>query len=1163
MKLSQNIGRLFLLLLICLLFLPMQRIRGQTPSGTQPQLVKQVGHNQSLFSEAFSPDGQYVLTGGKDGSVCLWETTSGLEVRRFKTGTSIGGVRSVAFSPDERFVLASISVGDTIPLTLLWETATGREARRLEGMSNPAGFSPDGRFVLTASKSGNKVVRLWDVSSGKEVRQFKGYNPAAFSPDGRFIFAANAFDEPACLWESSTGREVQRFEGHKLRLVSVAFSPDGRFVLTAGSDGSIRLSEMMSGLEVRRFETHTSLAISAFVAFSPDGRFVLGTALGGGKAAQIAQLWETATGREVRQFEGHNGYLTSGAFSPDGRFVLTTGLDNIALLWEISTGHLVQRFGGYTESLSSASISPDGRFVLTGGVGGSAHLWDVSVGGEVRRFEGHIQGVTSVAFSNDGRFVVTGSYDKTARLWETSTGRLVQSFEGHKGEISSVALSPPDGRFILTSSDADNVQLWEVSTKQMVRQFADSVNDFLWLPTTFVPPPFPVAFSPDGRFVLVGSRSADNKTARLWEIATGLETRRFEGHKEGVYSVAFSRDGRHVLTGSWDHTALLWETATEREVQRFEGHTGVVSSVAFSPDGRYVLTGSWDHTARLWEIATGLEVRRFKGHADIVISVTFSPDGHHVLTGSQDGSARLWDASTGNELAELVNFWNAGWAVISPNGRFDVNNLEEIRGLHWIMQDDPLKPLPPETFMRDYYEPQLLPKILSGKAFKPIRQLAELNRVQPGVKILGVERGTSPDIAKVTVEVSAAEGTFRRDGKDVVMKTGVHDLRLYRNGQLVGQWPEAGELTYKSLNTTSEEELNAWRKATEIRLEKKGKATKTFTVRLARREDLKEVDFAAYAFNLDRVKSETARQTYTVPGKLKTIKGRAYVITVGVSGNEDMAWRLTAPAQDAQLIQEMLAKNLEDSRRYKRVVLIPLITVPAVSDFDDEEALKARKRSINPTKENIRAVIDVLAGRKIAPSRLKLLPAELRNELHPVQPEDLVIFSFSSHGVTDANGEFYILPYDLGTGSGGKVTSELLKRSISSQELSLWLSGVDAEQMFMIVDACHSAAAVDVEGFKPGPMGNPGLGQLSYDKKMPILTATQATDSAWAKGYSLLSYALAKEGIGEKQLALAEAMKYAESRVPKLYEEVLGKERKGQVPKLFVFERQQPRSQKY
>ncbi len=68
----------------------------------------------------------------------------------------------------------------------------------------------------------------------------------------------------------------------------------------------------------------------------------------------------------------------------------------------------------------------------------------------------------------------------------------------------------------------------------------------------------------------------------------------------------------------------------------------------------------------------------------------------------------------------------------------------------------------------------------------------------------------------------------------------------------------------------------------------------------------------------------------------------------------------------------------------------------------------------------------------------------------------------------------------------------LLARSVSSDELSLWLRDVDAGVLVLIVNACQSAAAVEGEGFKPGPMGRRGLGQLAYDKGMRVLAATQA-----------------------------------------------------------------------
>jgi WD40 repeat protein len=1111
------------------------------PPPYQPRLVTQLGHSFKIASVAFSLDGRYVLTGSGDKTARLWDVETGREVRKFEGHRET--ISSVAFSPDGRYVLT----GSEDSTARLWDLKTGKEVRKFKGsefMGSSVAFSADGRHVLREGDDhiGHYTALLQDLKTGKEVKRFEGHaqqiSSLASSPNARYVLTGS-WDKTARLWNVETGKEVKRFEGHADRISSVAFSPDGRYVLTGSGDKTARLWDVETGKEVKRFQGHAN-GISS-VAFSPDGRYVLT-----GSEDKTARLWDIETGKEVRKFKGHADWILCVAFSPDGRYVLTGSGDKTARLWDRKTGKEVRRFEGHADRISSVAFSPDDRYVLTGSGDKTARLWDVETGQEVRRFEGHAKVVSSVAFSPDGRYVLTGSEDKTARLWDVETGQEVRRFEGHAKVVSSVAFSP-DGRYVLTGSEDKTARLWDVETGQEVRQF----KGHAWAIKC-------VAFSPKGHYVLTGSYDG---TARLWDVKTGKEVRRFGEEQDMgriiIFSVAFSPDGRYVLTGNNHWLAFLWDVETEKEVKTFEGHALVVYSVAFSPDGRYVLTGSGDKTARLWDPKTGKEVRRFEGHANWIYSVVFSSDSRYALTGASDGTVQLWDLDKKEELTSLISFTDGTWAVVTPDGRFDSSNLEETKDFSWVMPDDPIRPLPIETFMRDYYEPRLLPRVLKGEQFKPIRPLGELNRVQPGVKIVKVEQGGSPDIVKVTVEVSAAEGTFQRDGKDVVMKTGVHDLRLYRNGQLVAQWPEASEMTCKCLDTTSTDELNAWRKATEIKLDQSGKATKMFTVRLPRRDDLKEVAFSAYAFNLDRVKSETARlpQPYKVPAGLSSAKGRAYVITVGVSGNEDMAWRLSFASEDAKLIQRTVGKKLKGSKRYEKVVPVCLITTPPGSG--DPEAQEVCRELIQPTKENIKTVMDILASRKVEQPRLEQLPQGLRSVLRPVQPEDLVLLSFSSHGVTDKDGEFYLLPYDLGMESAGEVIPELLKRSISSQELSLWLGPVDAEQLVMVVDACHSAAAVEAGGFKPGPMGNPGLGQLSYDKGMPILAATQAADSAWAERYSLLSYALAEEGIGEKQLGLNDALRYAEHRVPKLYEEKMGKEEKKKIqePKLFEFRR--------
>jgi WD40 repeat protein len=253
----------------------------------------------------------------------------------------------------------------------------------------------------------------------------------------------------------------------------------------------------------------------------------------------------------------------------------------------------------------------------------------------------------SANFSPDSRTVVTAS-SKTVRLWEVATGKEIAVLRGYQGwdtgAVSSVAFSP-DGRMLITGSRGlvdgsrdSTARLWDVTSGTEVavlRGHEDRINS--------------VAFSPDGRTVVTGSQ---DKTVRLWDLTTGKETAVLRGHEDAVTSVAFGPDGRTVITGSDDRTGRLWEVATGKELARLP-HDQAVTSVAFSPDGRMAATGSQDTNARLWEVATGREIARIP-HQRAVSSVQFSPDGRTLIAGidgsapdSEGGTARLWPVGQG------------------------------------------------------------------------------------------------------------------------------------------------------------------------------------------------------------------------------------------------------------------------------------------------------------------------------------------------------------------------------------------------------------------------------------------------------------------------------------------------------------------------------------
>ena len=1047
----------------------------------EARLVVPIGHSGMITCHAVSSDSdsRYLVTGGQDEKVVLWDRRSGKEIRSF--GPLESDISQVAISPDNQFVLAGTEKGQVV----LWEIEGGlRYQFTLDGYVTALVFSSDSKWFAAGNSNG--ACKAMDIPSPEDKTPsytafdgFKSIHSLSFSgstKEYKLLIAGRFSAGKAATKNSNVGFRIltrNRNKQNKWERWTIGWP------VPVGNSG------------LSRCQAH----------YTPDGSTILLQTGGGISLVDLngQPMWE----KEV--FHGNRIPL----YSEDGSsiyFLVLVELDIRVFEFDLQTGELLDSLSDTVSESSVLGLFPENKDDE------KKHVMVFTIENEFRKYGNILEGkyvtykfgyslrdlegefevyyggnvpeVFKVDFWKDSKSVDMELGGKGTATWGLSGDPIELSEFGNPTSRLGTG-RPPYHQLVLDYGSCgclNDGQLLEVDTFPgikftQMRRSRLPVRNWYSIPLSRVSKSLGRKYLSKGevplyeklKFRITGlyCSSSENVFASchkngkvfVWDLylkanslppsqmppdepesvfrEPGLE---LTGHRKPLSYVAFSPDKKYIsgVEGSGKKAkCYLWDRSGNL-IRKYKAHRGGASFCKFSEDGSMIVTSGKDGWIRYWDVSSNKLVKQFEGQE--AWDVSRSPDGNLVVSCDHRRVTKLWQWEEGKELGSFFVLDSSDWAFIMPEGQFDASP-PAMKLMHYVIGDDIVDL---HQFEDRYYVPGLVERLIS------------------------TEQGLVPEVVPLEESSLFPELKSRLNGHVVHVELepkaggGIGRTALYVNRR---------EL---------EEDVNP-------------KREKQFAV------DLNKYKKYYYQDKKNRIELQVFNQEGTIEGpkSLHTYlpesdsdtlvsgykKPHLYVITVGTSKyiGEDMA--LSFPDNDAA--------------RFSKAINQVSIGVFQDRIHITELSTSGRDGVLEPTRKNIAKAFSEVAKQ--------------------AKPEDVFMVYFSGHGVPYGQADktqFYYLTKDA---TSFDLSEEDLrnKRAIASDTLAVWHTNIAANKQILILDACNSGDVTS--SFQDLLEKNAHFSEVKAIRRMNgktgmfILAGSAADRSSFESGdlgHGLLTYSL-------------------------------------------------------